>query len=343
MVPGKSILQFANVAAPEESVGVVLVHASAAPAVPVADVMLSVTVCVLSPVSTFPSESSSFTTGWGDRFALSTAPPGWVVKTNCEAVPALTVKLVLVALVSESSDAVKLNVPDAVGTRLAKVAMPLEAVADVVDAPLKVPPALIAIATVEVSEVSTLPNWSSTLTVGDELMALPAVVVEGCWPKASLLAAPGVTLKLLLVVLVSVPSVADTVNDPVAATALVDPAVKAPPVLMAMVTVEVFDVTTLPKESCTCTVSAGLMALPACVSVGCWPKASLLAAAALTVMPVWEPLSVFTESVAVIDWVPAVFSVALNVVCVPLSPARNVYEAGKTAWPSLLLKVTAPR
>ena len=91
------------------------------------------------------------------------------------------------------------------------------------------------------------------------------------------------TVKLLLVALVRDPSVADSVYDPplvgtrfenvatplTAATVNVDPPLKAPPLLMAIVTLEPSVVTRLPLASCTCTVTAGLMALAAKVVVGC--------------------------------------------------------------------------
>ena len=61
------------------------------------------------------------------------------------------------------------------------------------------------------------------------------------------------------------------------------------------------------------------------------------AAATLTVplLPANEP---FPVSVTVSVWLPAVFSVALNV----LFPLLNVALAGRTAAASLLLKWTVP-
>ena len=53
-------------------------------------------------------------------------------------------------------------------------------------------------------------------------------------------------------------------------------------------------------------------------------------------VPVIELVAV---SVAVIVWLPAVFSVALKV---PV-PLVSVLLAGRTAWPSLLVKWTVPR
>ena len=91
-----------------------------------------------------------------------------------------------------------------------------------------------------------------------------------------------------------------------------------------MATVAPESATALPYWSWTCTVTAGLMAVPAWVVVGCWTKPSLLAAAALTVMPLWVPvMDPVTVSVAVIDWVPAVLSVTEKT-WVPASPPVKV-------------------
>ena len=54
---------------------------------------------------------------------------------------------------------------------------------------------------------------------------------------------------------------------------------------------------------------------------------NLLAAAGLTTMPVWVPVkSGVVVSVTVSDCVPAVFSVAVVKVCVPLSPPTPVVK-----------------
>src|SRR3954464_3061357 len=93
---------------------------------------------------------------------------------------------------------------------------------------------------------------------------------------------------------------------------------------MAIVIAAVLVTIRLPNESCTLTVTAGEMLLPATVLVGCVPNASLLAAAGATVIPVWLPVMLLVVVVvAVIAWVPAVFSVALKV-CAPLSTAAKV-------------------
>ena len=60
--------------------------------------------------------------------------------------------------------------------------------------------------------VTTLLILSSTFTVTAGLIAAPAVVLVGCWPKTTLLAAAGLIVKLLLAPEgVSEPSVADSV------------------------------------------------------------------------------------------------------------------------------------
>lgn len=48
-----------------------------------------------------------------------------------------------------------------------------------------------------------MPNWSSIWTVTAGVMERPALVVVGCWPKTSWVAAAGVMLKVLLVAPVS--------------------------------------------------------------------------------------------------------------------------------------------
>jgi hypothetical protein len=130
---------------------------------------------------------------------------------------------------------------------------------------------------------------SSTCTVTEGEIAVPAVVVLGCTLNASLLAVVAFTVKLLLVAPVNVPSEADKVKLPVAvgirllkvatppeaATVSVELPLNTPPVLMAIVTFELSVVTGLPLASCTCTVTDGLIALPAAVVEGCWTTASL--------------------------------------------------------------------
>ena len=81
--------------------------------------------------------------------------------------------------------------------------------------------------------------------------------------------------------------------DPFVVALVVELPVKGPgPVATVMFTVAPESATALPYWSWTCTVTAGLMAVPAVVVVGCWTKLSLLAPAGFTVMPLWVPVMV---------------------------------------------------
>ena len=86
-------------------------------------------------------------------------------------------------------------------------------------------------------------------------------------------------------------------------------------------TVPVYALVVLPKASLAMTVK--LPAVPAVVGDEKPATASTLAAAALTVMPVWLPVMLPVVAVTVRDRLPAVFSVALKT-CTPLSPLRPV-------------------
>src|SRR5436190_1077159 len=80
--------------------------------------------------------------------------------------------------------------------RLLKVAMPLDALTGVV--PDRVPPpgfVPMAIAIEADDEVTTLPPRSLTCTVTAGVMVAPPVVLVGCWPNTTCVAAPGVMLK----------------------------------------------------------------------------------------------------------------------------------------------------
>src|SRR5450759_2656777 len=148
------------------------------------------------------------------------------------------------------------------------------------------PPGLVPITSVMVAllpvpVVTVLLNWSSTVTTGCADHVVPPVPPPGCVVNTTLFAAALFTVKLLLVVELSEPSVAVSVNEPVlvgtrfekvatpfdAATEAVP--VRTPPLLIAIATVEVSPVTVLPLASCTSTVTAGLIALPAAVAEGC--------------------------------------------------------------------------
>jgi hypothetical protein len=129
------------------------VHVSVPPPafVPMASVIEAELLTVL------PYASSTVTAGCVPNAAPAVPPLGCVVKTNWLAVPAFTVKLLLVALVREPSVADRVNDPLLVGTRFENVATPPDAAAVNVDPLLRVPPVLIAIVTVELLPVTTLP------------------------------------------------------------------------------------------------------------------------------------------------------------------------------------------
>ena len=116
--------------------------------------------------------------------------------------PAFTVKLVLVALASAPSEAVKVNDPVTVGTRFAKVATPLDATTVVVELPLNTPPVLMAMVTLELSPVTTLPTASCTCATTAGVIAWPAFVLVGCCVNTNLLATPAAMLNAVLVALV---------------------------------------------------------------------------------------------------------------------------------------------
>src|SRR5713226_4842334 len=93
----------------------------------------------------------------------------------------------------------------------------------------------------------------------------------------------------------------------------------------------------LPNESLAVTVK--VPAIPAVTDDGKPATMNVLAAAGLTVIPICAPVMLEdTVSVAVRDWAPAVFKVALNEPVPPVS----VELAGRAAWPSLLVKCTVP-
>lgn len=92
----------------------------------------------------------------------------------------MTVKLLLVAGVNDPSVADNVKEPLFVGTRFEKVATPFTAAAVKVEAPLKTPPPLIAIVTLEVFPGTTSPLLSTTWTVTAGEIADPAVEVPGC-------------------------------------------------------------------------------------------------------------------------------------------------------------------
>src|SRR5262249_32855503 len=154
-----------------------------------------------------------------------------------------------------------------------------------------------------------------TCTVTAGLMAAPAVVLVGCCRKArwSAVAAPVVTEKEVEVAPARPEEAALMEEEPVglrgrgldgetpatATTGVVRRPGQAPGALALTVTGGVLVVRLL-KASRTCTVTAGLMAAPAVVLVGCCPKARWSAAAAVTVK-VFEVAPVRPEEAALME------------------------------------------
>jgi hypothetical protein len=150
---------------------------------------------------------------------------------------------------------------------------------------VSVPPlGFVAIASVILAllPAAGLSNWSSTLTIGCVVQAVPPVPPPGCVVNISFDAAALFTVKFVLVALLRAPSVAFKVNDPalvgtifenvamplLAATLSVELAASTPPELIPIDTVEVSVVTVLPFESSIKTATAGLIAKPAVVVEG---------------------------------------------------------------------------
>jgi hypothetical protein len=169
--------------------------------------------------------------------------------------------------------------------RLLNVATP--ATAAVVAVPESVPtPGFVPIATVTeaVLDVTVFPfaSWIFTVTAGE--IDAPAATLDGCVPKATFEAAPGVTLNAVDVAPVS--PVLDAVSvyplpvllierllkvaTPLTAlTVAVPESVPTPGfVPIAIVTAAVLPLTTAPVASWICTVTAGVIDAPATVFVG---------------------------------------------------------------------------
>src|SRR3989442_176437 len=182
--------------------------------------------------------------------------------------------------------------------RLEKVATPLTAATVVV--PERVPLAgLVPIATVMlvVAVITVLPwaSWTATCTAG--VIAAPAAVLLGCTVETSFAAAPALMLNALLGA--PVRPGADAVcfyNDtatseiyplsvhdalPVSTVVVPERVPLAGLVPIATVMLVVAVVTVLPWASWTATCTAGVIAAPAAVLLGCTVKTSLAAAPTL--------------------------------------------------------------
>ena len=194
------------------------------------------------------------------------------------------------------------------------VARPLIA-ARLVDPERVPPPGLFcsASAIVWLAVVTRLPPASRTSTWTGGLMVAPLAAPDGCTRKPSCAAGPTVTLKAADVAPVSVVAAAVSVypapalsiasvpklaTPATAATLFVPPSVPAFGLVpIASVTVFVAAVTRLPPASRTSTWTAGAMATPPVVLVGCTRKASFAAGPtetlnAVEVAPVATPVAV---------------------------------------------------
>jgi hypothetical protein len=170
-----------------------------------------VTCVLLSPVTKLLFTSCTCT-DIEDIDAPATVFVGCTVKTNLVADPGVILNVLEVALVNPALVAPKVYpVPVLLMDKLLKVATPataaIVAVPDNVPAPGFVP---IAMATEAVDAVR-LSLASNIRTVIAGLIAEPATALLGCWPNTSLVAVPGVILKVLDVAPVNTPLVASNV------------------------------------------------------------------------------------------------------------------------------------
>src|SRR5271156_3440257 len=128
---------------------------------------------LVAEVTMLPDPSSIVTCTAGVIAAPAPTFVGCTVSTSFVAIPALTVKLLLVALVSPGDAAVNVYVPAVANCRALKVATP--ATADTVVVPLT-PAAveLIVIVAFELVTTLPLPSWTSTTTGASWMPAVPA-------------------------------------------------------------------------------------------------------------------------------------------------------------------------
>ena len=129
---------------------------------------------------------------------------GLVVKASWLAGPTLTVKLALTAAVRPLADAVNVYVPGLLILHPVKVVTPATALFGFA-VHVRVAPAAVVMLNVTdaVLDVTVLPLASWTVTTGCVVNAEPPVEPEGDVVTASLVAVPGVMVKLVLIALVS--------------------------------------------------------------------------------------------------------------------------------------------
>lgn len=192
-------------------------------------------------VTTLPDASSTFTTGCCAHTAPACPPPGDVVNTNCDAVPKVIEKVVLVPEI-DGPDADALNwyvVPARpVILQPAKVATPAVAFTgfDVHASPVEPGPALIANVTA-VAEFTVLPNVSLTVTTGGCAHTEPdapppgSVVNTNCDAAAALTVINGCTARFTA--LPGASADADVnVGEPEAVCAVTEPPAPEPYVIV---------------------------------------------------------------------------------------------------------------
>src|SRR6185295_12602276 len=282
-----------NVATPATAAADVVPESAPPPGlVPMATVMVAVEL-----VTVLPNVSCTATCTDGLIDAPATTFAGCTVKATFAAAAGLMVNAVELAPVSAPDAAVSVYpAPVLSMERLENVATPLTAATVVVpeSAP---PPGLVPIATVmlAVELVTVLLNASCTVTCTAGAIATPAIALDGWTVNATLAAAAGLTLNAELDAPESAPDAAVRVYPtpalsierlaklatPFTAATVATPESVPPPGLVPIATVTLAEelVTVLPNASCTATWTAGEMAAPAMVVVGCTVNATLLAAA----------------------------------------------------------------
>src|SRR6266704_74459 len=258
---------------------------------PIATVTLPV-----NPVAMFPCASCAVTWTAGVIAAPAVVLVGCPVKMSCAAAPGVMLNGILVAPVTPVVLAVTVYpVPLLLMLRVEKVATPFTAAT--VAVPDSVPPlgfTPIATVTLPVNPVAMFPCASCAVTWTAGVIAAPALVLVGCPVKMSCAAAPGVMLNGILVAPVTPVVLAVTVY-PVplllmlrvekvatpftAATVAVPDSV--PPLgftPIATVTLPVNPVAMFPCASRAVTWTAGVIAAPAVVVLGCTVYTSCTAA-----------------------------------------------------------------
>src|SRR6266581_4658361 len=182
------MLRFGNVATPATAAAVVVPDSVPPPALePIVTFTLPA-----KPVATLPSASCAVTCTAGVIAAPAVAVVGCTLKTSTLGAPAVTLNAALVPPPIPAAPAVRVYpVPVLLILNPENVAMP--------------PPGFAPIATVTepLNAVAVLPCASCAVTWTAGVIVTPATVVVGWTVKTSRLAAPGVTLKTVLLPVLS--------------------------------------------------------------------------------------------------------------------------------------------